>query len=1051
MRAKLPLSPKRRPAVSLVDWLGQYLAPKTAVNVQVRLRGNILHVLCETPQPLVQVSALTRLVAALMDPAECQVVTQTYPQVYQLYIYSRQQGAKQPDWAAPIYLNRLERHQAQLQLKTTEAKRSPVSASWTENNTTAALALSQLSLAKQGDTAAIAWYLSEVLSTLDVGVWVSIRAIPGPMGPVPSTIEAQASVAASETAAARSRLWVFCEAAYSPDPMLIAEPVTERLRQLELTQFKDAVIVVQVQGETQPDWSLRIDLTPPAEMLAEWSRWGDEAAIMRLLNQTLAAQAVQITVERKDSTLHLVVTGQSPQQPVPDEEIITAAITETLEKLAPQGLQRAMVYGQPPAALTPTWVKCINLPALEHEALATTPQTLAQQRDWPALRFILTRLLNPDLDVQLATGGLRVKLLERSDLLHIMVDGPVCPQRKQVVPTVIKQLKAIAPNRIEGLRIYGRRAGQSRPAWNYGTDFQTRSRLIPEAEAQFAATDAYVGDLLTQPETETHAPDLTPGIIGQWLRDKAQQTVVGIRDLLLRSQFFVPSQGLPRELPVLPERDRQDAIKIGLVWGVMGMLLAIQGDWLLGQLLNPIPVADLPEDTEAIPPPQASDDEFTAALSELDWGNGNNADALDAQDSGQLTGDVFTGGDAEWPVRGEVSAGVITPDLLATSPYPSFRSQQMDQKLALYHQRLQQTGPPDVLIIGSSRALRGVDPATLRQELDTLGYGELDIFNFGVNGSTAQVVELTLRRILTEDELPRLIIWADGARAFYSGRVDITYNGIIASEGYRQLGRASSQLEDSAEDGALAEAETIDADLADSIAEPETLDASLRASYQTLDEQLSNALGRWSVTYGDRERLKAKVQTAVLHPLSNALLGWQLSPADADAPQLNTSDLPLSDSSRIDFDGFLAMDVRFNPATYYQLYARVAGDYDSDYRDFELEGDQALALQRLVNFTQARDIPLIFVNTPLTDEYLDGYRMAAETDFLQFMVEFSANEPDFIFRDLGQIWPQRYDYFSDPSHLNRYGAYQVATRIAQDPMIPWPQQRPEPEIEEPTP
>jgi hypothetical protein len=30
------------------------------------------------------------------------------------------------------------------------------------------------------------------------------------------------------------------------------------------------------------------------------------------------------------------------------------------------------------------------------------------------------------------------------------------------------------------------------------------------------------------------------------------------------------------------------------------------------------------------------------------------------------------------------------------------------------------------------------------------------------------------------------------------------------------------------------------------------------------------------------------------------------------------------------------------------------------------------------------------------------------------------------------------DYFSDPSHLNRYGAYTVSNQLAQDPMIPWP-------------
>mgnify|MGYP002152589796 CR=1 FL=1 len=96
------------------------------------------------------------------------------------------------------------------------------------------------------------------------------------------------------------------------------------------------------------------------------------------------------------------------------------------------------------------------------------------------------------------------------------------------------------------------------------------------------------------------------------------------------------------------------------------------------------------------------------------------------------------------------------------------------------------------------------------------------------------------------------------------------------------------------------------------------------------------------------------------------------------------------------------------------------------------------AFERLLQYTQQQDVPVIFVNTPLTDEYLDGYRSDAEAEFQQLMLQYSATEDDFIFRDLGQVWTSRYDYFSDPSHLNRYGAYQVSLRLAQDPMIPWP-------------
>ena len=160
--------------------------------------------------------------------------------------------------------------------------------------------------------------------------------------------------------------------------------------------------------------------------------------------------------------------------------------------------------------------------------------------------------------------------------------------------------------------------------------------------------------------------------------------------------------------------------------------------------------------------------------------------------------------------------------------------------------------------------------------------------------------------------------------------------------------------------------------------------------------------------------------------------------SDAATGDQNTSDLAIPEGSQIDFDGFLALDVRFNPATYYQLYARVAGAYDSDYEEFALHGQQTEAFDQLLDYTQQQEIPVIFVNTPLTDEYLDSYRSNAEEEFQRLMLQYSATEADFIFRNLGEVWTNRYDYFSDPSHLNRYGAYQVSLRLAQDPMIPWP-------------
>ena len=83
-------------------------------------------------------------------------------------------------------------------------------------------------------------------------------------------------------------LWVSCEATYSPDPSLLAEPITQKLRDLQLKDFHEALISLIVRGETSPDWMLRVDLTPPDLMLQEWASWGDVTAIERLLKQKLA-------------------------------------------------------------------------------------------------------------------------------------------------------------------------------------------------------------------------------------------------------------------------------------------------------------------------------------------------------------------------------------------------------------------------------------------------------------------------------------------------------------------------------------------------------------------------------------------------------------------------------------------------------------------------------------------------------------------------------------------------------------------------------------------
>ncbi|MBE9114111.1 DUF1574 domain-containing protein, partial [Nodosilinea sp. LEGE 07298] len=788
------------------------------------------------------------------------------------------------------------------------------------------------------------------------------------------------------------------------------------------TQFKDAVLLLQVRGETKPDWSLRIDLTPPEEMLREWGRWGDTDAIARLLSAAVASWHLGVTAELTNGTLHLICSPQSGDHDTQQAEglaaqdAVIAALATPLSDLAPQGIHRAVIYGQAGADATPAWVHYLDLPAAEHSALADTPEYLGQTGDLPAIAFLLTRLLNPSLDDRLATGGYRVQLLQRDGLLHVMVDGPVAPRRRLVAPPITDYLNALSPMGLEGVRIYGRRSGQSQPAWSYGQDFLARRRLVPESTPEFTASDTYVNELLVRPEgpvtpTEVETELEDDLALGQWVQDLLSQG----RRLLLRSQLL--SSVTPEttdDSNSLATMGRSDGLKIAVVWAAVGVLIALQIDWLLGQVMSPPPQQARAEAATPEAAPEATpdvSDPFADDLAQLDWPT--------ARNDSDWVGGGFTSGDDGQDLTTSPSQPIVAiDDLVDRATFPSFNSQQMNEKLALYYQRLEQSGPPDVIVVGSSRALRGVDPVALRKELATIGYDNISVFNFGINGATAQVVDLVIRQVLEPDQLPKLIIWADGARAFNSGRVDATYNAIAASAGYREVANRRSQEAEVATDAAP--------DAVPAAGDSTTATSSLPSSYAAMDEWLSEQLASVSAIHPDRDRLKGWFQ--------QRLVAATPSPASSSQEAL---DAAMPEGSTIDYDGFLALSVRFNPATYYQDFARVSGRYDGDYDSFRLEGQQAEAFANLLSFTQAQGIPVVFINTPLTDEYLDDYRREAESEFLRHMLTLSTTESGFLFRDFAQLWPDRYDYFSDPSHLNRYGAYQVSSELGQDPLISW--------------
>ncbi len=323
----------------------------------------------------------------------------------------------------------------------------------------------------------------------------------------------------------------------------------------------------------------------------------------------------------------------------------------------------------------------------------------------------------------------------------------------------------------------------------------------------------------------------------------------------------------------------------------------------------------------------------------------------------------------------------------------------LEQKLAQYQLRCSQQGVPDILVVGSSRALRGVDPAILHNN------SNLQIYNFGINGATAQVVDLILRQLLKSDRLPKMVIWADGSRAFNSGRIDRTYETIASSSGYRKLARTSGFNHSNSP---LIQAQSF-----------------FQNAYQDVDTAIDTQLAAISPAYHDRDRLKDLVRNSL--PVVAQI---------ADSNHSNSSQDPAASINErdINIDGFLPLKIQFDPTTYYQKYTKVTGDSDLDYASFQLQDHQDIAFHQTIELLKTNKIPLVFVNLPLSDIYLDRFRRQHETTFKKYMQNLmDSNQLTFV--DMDGLLNTRYDHFSDPSHLNQTGAVAVSEYLTQMKVI----------------
>lgn len=337
---------------------------------------------------------------------------------------------------------------------------------------------------------------------------------------------------------------------------------------------------------------------------------------------------------------------------------------------------------------------------------------------------------------------------------------------------------------------------------------------------------------------------------------------------------------------------------------------------------------------------------------------------------------------------------------ISAKPAPNFNIATFNDKLTLLDWYVTNQGrSPDAIIVGSSRALRGIEPRTLEKVLAAKGYKNINVFNLGIDGATAKVVNLQITQILSRPQLPRMIIWADGLRAFNSKRNDITYDEITASIGYKRL---QESLKNGDGNSAIA-------------SEPNS----------KITNPLANVISNVFITNAKRQEIRTSVVKSFDRNTNLFSNGDSL--VAATRPTAVTA---------IDPKGFVAFDLVFDPDTYFQKYPQVPGDYDLDYRDFETSGAQFDAFANVVDFCRRNNIELLLVNMPLHSTYLDSIRINFESIFNQRMQELSLRE-GFTYIDLSQSIPDRAELFSDPSHLNKQGAIAIAQMLGQSTKIRW--------------
>ncbi len=696
-----------------------------------------------------------------------------------------------------------------------------------------------------------------------------------------------------------------------------------------------------------------------------------------------------------------------------DYQLLAQPLAKTLRSLNLQGFQDGVVQFSQSAAQVGNWRLKIDL--------APPVVMLRDWARWGDMQSII-KLLN----FALASVGMQVSATQKERTLHIfctLIDAEAAkvPTKKIALDIIAPLLIELTPQGIHGGTIYGLKSlAAESPVWTHWLDLPA---LSDPSLSPTPLTLAERGDVAA-----------LNFVLHRFLNPDIEQcfAVGGIKLSLLRHHRLIHVMS---EAPMCPLQSQVAAPVLKILTQLA--LPDIRGVRVYGRVSGqsqPLWTTGVDFDRHPLElPPAAPEQVFVPHVSPTKIGLSERVGAyLAATRIWQPQLSAITGTQLVYQSRfkwqpslllilvglglaigGDFGLRALMKDnqltTVTNSDAPSqlsFNNPLLEQKLAQYQIHCVRQAVPDVLIIGSSRALRGIDPDALRQDLRVAGYGDLSIYNFGINGATAQVVDLILRQLLTPEQLPKLIIWADGVRAFNSGRIDRTYETIALSDRYRQLGLTSASFTSTS-----------------SILQAQS---SFKNGYQAIDSAANLQLAQVSPVYHHRDRLKSWIQAQVplisqLDDSSHGIIN-RLSPSMKE-PEINSV-------------GFLPLEIKFNPGTYYQEHPKVTGDSDSDYTNFQIIGNQERSLKAVVDLLSKRKIPLVFVNLPVSDLYVDKFRLEREANFTKYMQHLmDVNQLTFV--DTNKFLNTQYDLFSDPSHLNRFGAIEVSQYLTDTTLIPW--------------